>query len=113
MNAATPGHGSPCEGMTRDGREFREDLLLFESTEFRFTCLDCRVLFLLLADLLILESSSEDTSYRSSNSVASVVKLSLVQGADEGVGETLSVSEDDVERGIGADMKWLPLGVGK
>jgi hypothetical protein len=42
-----------------------------------------------------------------------VVKLSLVHGADESAGDTLSVSEDDVEGGIGADMKWLPLGVGK
>lgn len=33
LNAATPGHGSPCEGMVRAGREFLEVLLVFESTE--------------------------------------------------------------------------------
>lgn len=45
--------------------------------------------------------------------MASVVKLSLVQGADDSAGDMLSVSEDVDEGGIGADMKWFPLGVGK
>lgn len=42
------------------------------------------------------------------------MKLARVHGAEEGVGDgMLSVSEDEVEGGIGADMKWLPRGVGK
>lgn len=42
------------------------------------------------------------------------MKLVLVQGAEDGQGEiSLSVSEEDVEGGMGADMKWLPRGVGK
>jgi len=59
------------------------------------------------------ESSSEEASYRSSKSVASVMKLCLVQGADDGAGELVSVSDEDVDGQIGAERKWFPLGVGK
>jgi hypothetical protein len=86
LNASTPGHGSPREGMTSAGSEPREALDALESADER------RELVLLFRRELCLRrrlffrrvSSSDDTSYRSSNSVASVVKLSLVHGAEDG-----------------------------
>jgi hypothetical protein len=92
--------------MTSAGSELLEPLLLVvESTDARRGLLLRRVLFLLRTLFLRPDSSSEDTSYKSSNSVASVVKLSLVHGAEEGEGEILSASEAVDDGGIGADMK--------
>jgi hypothetical protein len=78
----------------------------------RLDLFDWRVLFLLKGVFLLRASSSEDTSYKSSKSVASVMKLSLVQGADDGASE-LSATEEASEVHLGAAMKWLPRGVGK
>ena len=44
------------------------------------------------------------------------MKEVLVHGAEEGVAEimlSLSLSDAAVDSGLGADMKWLPRGVGK
>jgi hypothetical protein len=62
LNAATPGHGSPPEGMARAGKELREALLAADSLEFRFDLFDCRPLFLLRILFFFRVSSSEEAS---------------------------------------------------
>lgn len=62
LNASTPGHGSPCEGIARTGREFLEVLLLTESTDDRLARLIWRVALRLRTEFFLLESSSDETS---------------------------------------------------
>jgi hypothetical protein len=62
LNAATPGHGSPPDGIAREGKELREALLPVEPVEFRFDLIDCRPLFLLRMLFFLRVSSSEEAS---------------------------------------------------
>lgn len=99
--------------MMRAGRELRDARELTESIDERLDLLDGRTCARRIKVFRFLASSSDEASYRSSNSVALVVKLSLVQGAELGAADSSSELSSVVSAGIGADMKWFPLGVGK
>jgi hypothetical protein len=62
LKAATPGQGSPPEGMTSAGREVLEVLLAIESVDDRCDLCACLALFLLPSGFFLRDSSSEDTS---------------------------------------------------
>ena len=62
LNAATPGHGSPPDGITSAGSAFRVALLPPEFSEDLFDAFDLRALLCRRMLFFLLESSSEDTS---------------------------------------------------
>jgi hypothetical protein len=109
----TGDHVSALVGIINAGKE---SLLPVDLVESRLDPVDLRALdrrWRPPVRLLRLLSSLSEISYRSSNSVASVEKLSRVHGADDEPGEVLSLIEDGDEGGIGARIKWFPRGVGK
>lgn len=62
LNAVTSAHGSPFEGITREGSELKEFLLPIEPVDDLFAREDCPKLLPCLVVLFLWKSSSDEAS---------------------------------------------------